>query len=170
MFIVCPLKTSVWVKPSETNNEGSTDGARERARPLARWRLPCGPDSPPIDPIFGSGSRPQARIAGDPTFHCLVRFPRMLLAHSHCQVVWRACYIPPGKSLACFYDLRMHSYESARVAGGTLAPGRSSRTTKCEAPLFIGRAISNLRADLARSSSDYSRRLFLLLHRRAAQC
>jgi hypothetical protein len=55
------------------------------------------------------------------------------------------------------------------VAGGTLAPGRSSRTTKCEAPLFIG-AISNLRADLARSSSDYPRRLFLLLHRRAAQC
>jgi hypothetical protein len=48
------------------------------------------PDSPPIDPIFGSGSRPQARIAGDLTFHCLVRFPRMLLAHSHWQVLINA--------------------------------------------------------------------------------
>ena len=32
------------------------------------------------------------------------------------------------------------------MAGGTLAPGRSSRTTKCEAPLFTCRVISKLLA------------------------
>src|SRR5436189_5466009 len=32
------------------------------------------PDSPPIDPIFGSGSLPQAGIAGHLTFQALAQF------------------------------------------------------------------------------------------------
>jgi hypothetical protein len=80
-----------------------------------------GPHWPPVDPITREWYCPQARIAGDPTFHRLVRFPRMLLAHWHCQVVWPACYIPSGKSLGCFYDLRMHSSARAAVALQPLA-------------------------------------------------
>jgi hypothetical protein len=36
------------------------DGRRPgTARPLPRWRLPSGPDAPPIDLIFGSGIAPR---------------------------------------------------------------------------------------------------------------
>src|SRR6266851_4380382 len=36
------------------------DGQRPgTARPFPLWRLPSGPDSPPIDPIFGSGIAPR---------------------------------------------------------------------------------------------------------------
>jgi hypothetical protein len=36
------------------------DGRRPgTARPLPRWRLPSGPDAPPIDRIFGSGIAPR---------------------------------------------------------------------------------------------------------------
>ena len=97
-----PRGAGTWLAPSRHLDLRTACG-----RGGAATRIVGRSQVPPI--LFGKGSRPQARIAGDPTFHCLVRFPRMLLAHSHCQVVWPACYIPPGKSLACFDDLRLHS-------------------------------------------------------------
>jgi hypothetical protein len=145
-----------------TKDQRTALGIRDGAFPAARIRRPS---------IQYSGVvvAPQARIAGHLTFHRLVRFPRILLTRSHCEVVWSVCYIPSGKSLACFADLRLHSYESARVAGGTSAPGHSSSPTKCEAQLFICRAISKLRAHVAQSSCACPRQLFLPVRRRAAQ-
>src|SRR5207244_12580092 len=63
------------VQPHKRNEERTIDGQRTgTARPLPLWRLPSGPDSPPINPIFGSGISPQARTAGHLTFQPLVRF------------------------------------------------------------------------------------------------
>jgi hypothetical protein len=59
----------------QTKEAVGIDGQRTgTARPLPLWRLPSGPDSPPINPIFGSGISPQARTAGHLTFQPLVRF------------------------------------------------------------------------------------------------
>jgi hypothetical protein len=54
---------------------GIIDGRRPgTARPLPRWRLPSGPESPPIDPIFESGIVPKARIAAPLTFQPICQF------------------------------------------------------------------------------------------------
>jgi hypothetical protein len=126
---------------SEHGNENSRPEIPVRYAREPNETMECGPDSPSI----------------------------VLLTRSHCEVVWSVCYIPSGKSLACFADLRLHSYESARVAGGTSAPGHSSSPTKCEAQLFTCRAISKLRAHVAQSSCACPRQLFLPVRRRAAQ-
>jgi hypothetical protein len=57
-----------------TKNERSTGSARERHGLFRYGAFQSGPDSPPINPIFGSGISPQARTAGHLTFQPLVRF------------------------------------------------------------------------------------------------
>jgi hypothetical protein len=47
-------------KPNEHYETTGIDGQhRGTARPLPLWRLPSGPHSPPIDPIFESGIAPR---------------------------------------------------------------------------------------------------------------
>src|SRR2546426_7012539 len=73
MRAIDPRRKSVERGGTQTNL--GIDGQRTgTARPLPLWRLPSGPDSPPINPIFGSGISPQARTAGHLTFQPLVRF------------------------------------------------------------------------------------------------
>jgi hypothetical protein len=91
------------------DDERPTGSATGTARPFPLWRLPSGPYSPPVDPIYSGVVCPQARIGGHLTLQPLVRF------RTHCgfvlgrPAVWPHCYIPPGKSRACFDDFKMHS-------------------------------------------------------------
>jgi len=62
--MVVPMEESLYPRSylmePPRDEERRIDGQRTgTARPLPRWRLPSGPYSPPIDPIFESGIAPR---------------------------------------------------------------------------------------------------------------